>query len=97
MPILSSFVIGAALPNSKGVNKMDKKCYLLVATIADEKDAYVLCRDGQFRFRWGWKYTGGIQAPRIYKTYTGASKMFDMLRPMTSRGGKPISFSIQET
>ncbi len=75
---------------------MDKKSFLLVATIAEEKDAYVLCRDGQFRFRWGWKYTGGIQEHRIYKTYTGASKMLDMLRPMTSRGGKPISFSIQE-
>jgi len=76
---------------------MDKKSYMLVARIEGrEKDKFVLCNDGQFRFRAGWLDSRRSRSCKIYKSYVNACKMLYRLAPMTVRHGKPISFSIQE-
>ena len=76
---------------------MDKKSYMLVAHIAGRgNDKFVLCNDGQFRFRPGWIDQRRSRRCKIYKSYVNACKMLYRLAPMTVRAGKPISFSIQE-
>ena len=76
---------------------MNKITYMLVACIAGrEKDKFVLCNDGQFRFHAGWIDARRSRSCKIYKSYVNAAKMLYRLAPMTVRHGKPISFSIQE-
>ena len=76
---------------------MDKKSYMLVAHIAGrENDKFVLCNDGQFRFRAGWIDERRSRSCKIYKSYVNACKMLYRLAPMTVRAGKSISFSVQE-
>ena len=76
---------------------MDKKSYMLVARIEGrEKDKFVLCNDGQFRFRAGWFDSRRSRSCKIYKSYANACKMLYRLAPMTVRAGKSISFSVQE-
>ena len=76
---------------------MDKKSYMLVACIEGrEKDKFVLCNDGHFRFQSGWVEVIGNRRHKIYKSYVNAAKMLYRLAPVTVRNGKSISFSIQE-
>ena len=76
---------------------MNKITYMLVARIEGrEKDKFVLCNDGQFRFRAGWLDSRRSRSCKIYKSYVNACKMLYRLSPMTVRAGKSISFSVQE-